>query len=455
MIERELDKYIDNHYNTSKNALLLTGTRQTGKTFAIRKYAERKGLDLLEINFLENPDASLIFKDSNTKDILLRLSAYAHRQLKTSKTLIFFDEIQKCPEVVTMIKFLVDEGSFKYALSGSLLGVELNDVRSVPVGYMNIKEVFPLDLQEFVKAIGISDEIIKHIKDAWEQRKAVDEVIHNKLMKLVQLYLIVGGMPAAVQCYIDTNDIYAVQQKQKEIIALYRWDISQYDFNRKLYIREIFDMIPSELNAKNKRFILKNLNEHGRFSRYEDSFLWLKDAGVALPTYNAETPAPPLKLNSQRNLFKLFQNDVGLLASQYADGTALRILSGEVSINYGAIYENLVAQELKSHGYNLYFFNSKRLGELDFLLEHDADIIPIEVKSGKDYERHNALKNVMQTAEYALRKAFVLCNSNLSIKGNIIYAPIYMLMFIKRNTINSPLIYKIDLDDLNNKQTTH
>ena len=452
MIERELDKYIDNHYDTSKNALLLTGARQTGKTFAIRKYAERKGLDLLEINFLEDPDASLIFKDSNTKDILLRLSAYAHRQLEPSKTLIFFDEIQKCPEVVTMIKFLVDEGSFRYALSGSLLGVELNDVRSVPVGYMNIKEVFPLDLQEFVKAIGISDEIIMHLNDAWEQRKAVDEVIHNKLMKLVQLYLIVGGMPAAVQCYIDTNDIYAVQQKQKEIIALYRWDISQYDFNRKLYIREIFDMIPSELNAKNKRFILKNLNEHGRFSRYEDSFLWLKDAGVALPTYNAEIPAPPLKLNSQHNLFKLFQNDVGLLASQYADGTALRILSGEVSINYGAIYENLVAQELKSHGYNLYFYNSKKLGELDFLLEHDADIIPIEVKSGKDYERHNALKNVMQTAEYALKKAFVLCNSKLSIKNNIIYAPIYMLMFIRRNTINSPLIYKIDLDDLNNNK---
>ena len=455
MIDRELDKYIDNHYNTTQNALLLTGARQTGKTFAIRKYAERKGLDLLEINFLEDPDASLIFKDSNTKDILLRLSAYAHRQLEPSKTLIFFDEIQKCPEVVTMIKFLVDEGSFRYALSGSLLGVELNDVRSVPVGYMNIKEVFPLDLQEFVMAIGISDEIIMHLNDAWEQRKAVDEVIHNKLMKLVQLYLIVGGMPAAVQCYIDTNDIYAVQQKQKEIIALYRWDISQYDFNRKLYIREIFDMIPSELNAKNKRFILKNLNEHGRFSRYEDSFLWLKDAGVALPTYNAEIPAPPLKLNSQRNLFKLFQNDVGLLASQYADGTALRILSGEVSINYGAIYENLVAQELKSHGYDLYFYNSKKLGELDFLLEHDADIIPIEVKSGKDYERHNALKNVMQTAEYALRKAFVLCNSNLSIKDNIIYVPIYMLMFIKRNTINSPLIYKIGLDDLNNKQITH
>ena len=358
MIDRELDKYIDNHYNTTQNALLLTGARQTGKTFAIRKYAERKGLDLLEINFLEDSDASLIFKDSNTKDILLRLSAYAHRQLEPSKTLIFFDEIQKCPEVVTMIKFLVDEGSFRYALSGSLLGVELNDVRSVPVGYMNIKEVFPLDLQEFVKAIGISDEIIMYINDAWEQRKAVDEVIHNKLMKLVQLYLIVGGMPAAVQCYIDTNDIYAVQQKQKEIIALYRWDISQYDFNRKLYIREIFDIIPSELNAKNKRFILKNLNEHGRFSRYEDSFLWLKDAGIALPTYNAEIPAPLLKLNSQRNLFKLFQNDVGLLASQYADGTALRILSGEVSINYGAIYENLVAQELKSHGYDLYFYNS-------------------------------------------------------------------------------------------------
>ncbi|MBO7480511.1 MAG: AAA family ATPase, partial [Bacteroidales bacterium] len=195
MIERELDKYIDNHYSTSKSALMLTGARQTGKTFAIRKYAETKGLDLVEINFLENADAPLIFKDvRDVSEILLRLSAYAKRQLVSGKTLIFFDEVQKCPEVVTMIKFLVEEGSFRYALSGSLLGVELNDVRSVPVGYMNVKEVFPLDLCEFAKAVGISDEIIRHIADAWENKSPVDEVVHNSMLKLTLLYLMVGGM---------------------------------------------------------------------------------------------------------------------------------------------------------------------------------------------------------------------------------------------------------------------
>lgn len=449
MIERELDKYIDNHYGTSKSALMLTGARQTGKTFAIRKYAETKGLDLIEINFLENADATLIFKDvCDVSEIMLRLSAYAKRQLVSGKTFIFFDEVQKCPEVVTMIKFLVEEGSFRYALSGSLLGVELNDVRSVPVGYMNVKEVFPLDLCEFAKAVGISDEIIRHIADAWENKSPVDEVVHNSMLKLTLLYLMVGGMPAAVQCYIDTNDMYAVQQKQKEIMTMYRWDISQYDLNRKLYIKEIFDLIPSELNAKNKRFILKNLNEHARFTRYEDSFLWLKDAGVALPTYNAEEPMFPLKLNAQRNLFKLFLNDVGLLASQYADGTALRVLSGDVNINYGAIYENLVAQELKIHGYDLYFFNSKKQGELDFVIENDAEIIPVEVKSGKDYERHNALKNVMDSSAYNIKKAYVFCNSNLSVRGNVIYAPIYMLMFIKHNIMNGSAIYKNDFASL-------
>ncbi len=217
----------------------------------------------------------------------------------------------------------------------------------------------------------------------------------------------------------------------------------------KLSINEIFDLIPSELNEKNKRFILKNLNEGARFSKYENGFLWLKNAGVAIPTYNVEEPVAPLKLNEQRNLFKLFQNDVGLLSSQYENGLALKILSGDILVNFGSMYENLVAQELRAHGHKMYYFNSKKQGELDFLLEMDNEIIPVEVKSGKNYERHNALSNVLSTKNYGIKRAWVFCNNNFHTKGIIMYIPIYMLMFITRKTPLAALIYKVDLTGIN------
>lgn len=450
MINRDLDYIIENHFNISKTALLLTGARQTGKTYAIRKYAKKKNLDLVEINFLEDTEASNIFKGvRNAKEILQRISAWCNRSLQPGKTLIFFDEIQRCREVVTMIKFLVDDGTYNYALSGSLLGVELNDIRSVPVGYMAVEEVFPISFMEFSKALGVSDAILESLRKSWKEQTEIDEVVHNSMMKILQLYLIVGGMPAVVQCYLDTNDLMKVLIKQKEIVTLYRWDISQYDKDKKLNIKEIFDLIPSELDSKNKRFILKKLNERARFSRYEDAFLWLKDAGVALPTYNIEEPRIPLKLNELRNLFKLFFNDVGLLASQYASGFAFKILSGETTINFGSVFENFIAQELKAKEYPLFYFNSKKQGELDFVIEDDGEVIPIEVKSGKDYERHNALKNVMANKEYGIKKAYVFCQGNIKKENNVIYFPIYMVMFLrKEEKIPQSNIYKIDLAGL-------
>lgn len=454
MINRKLDKYIEQHYANNKSALLLTGARQTGKTFAIRKYAKSKRLNLIEINFYEDESAKVIFEGvQNVKEVLLRISAHTKQKISLANTLIFFDEVQRCPEALTWIKFLTDEGSCRYALSGSLLGIELKDIRSVPVGYMSIKEVYPLDLEEFAGALGLSEQVLASVRKAWEERTPVDTVVHNSLLKLVQLYLVVGGMPAVVQSYIDTNDLNVVEEKQREILSLYRWDISQYDKEKKLKINEIFDLIPSELDTKNKRFILKNLNEHARFSKYEDSFLWLKDAGVAIPAYNVNKPEVPLKLDEQRNLFKLFQNDVGLLACQYASGIQLKLLSGEININYGAIYENFVAQELFAHGFgqyehNLYYFNNKKQGELDFVIELDGNVIPIEVKSGKDYERHNALKNVMENELYDIPQAFVLCNGNLAVKNRTIYLPIYMIMFIQKRTNMQQQVYHFDLSHL-------
>lgn len=208
--------------------------------------------------------------------------------------------------------------------------------------------MYPLDLEEFA-AIGVGQQVIDHLRTSFTDMTPVDDFVHKRMLDMVRLYLIVGGMPAVTQRYVETNNLQEVSTLQRDIIHLYRKDISQYDLQRKLQIAEVFDLIPSELNAKNKRFILKSLNEKSRFSRYEESFVWLKEAGVSIPAYNVEEPSLPLLLNKQRNLFKLFLNDVGLLACMYAGGYQIQLLQNNLTINYGSVFENLVAQEFYAH----------------------------------------------------------------------------------------------------------
>ena len=402
----------------------------------------------MELNFIEHPELTRVFENVTTaEDILLRLSAVTDIPLVEGDTLIFFDEVQKCDNLVTAIKFLVEDGRYRYILSGSLLGVELKDLRSQPVGYMGVKEVFPLDFEEFIINVGVSDSVRSHLRKCWEQRESVDPIVHDKFMQLFRLYLVVGGMPAAVAEYITSNNVNRVMQVQQDIVTLYRMDISQYAQRDKLKIKEIFDLIPSELDAKNKRFILKNLNEHAKYDRYQDSFLWLKDAGVVIPVYNVNEPKVPLKLSETRNLFKLFSNDVGLLAAQYADGIQLKILTGDSSLNIGAVYENAVAQELFAHGFAPYYYNNKRRGEVDFLVAEGDKVNPIEVRSGEDYKKHAALLNLLADYPEYVSDALVLCNGNMERSGELTYAPIYMIMFIHPTKANIG-VYRVDLSGL-------
>ena len=448
-IQRSITNYLEDFYKSEKSkAVLITGGRQIGKSYSIREFGRRCFKSFVEINFLENKDAATAFKTAkDTKDLILRISSLTNVPLIEGDTLVFLDEIQVLPDAITAIKFLVEDGRFKYILSGSLLGVELKGIRSVPVGFMSIKEMYPLSIEEFFKACGVNDNIWEKLENCYKNAIEVDSFIHEKMMALFHLYLIVGGMPEVVSTYLETNDIQRVIEKQKEILTLYKEDISQYDKDSKLYIEDIFDLIPSELNNPNKRFILKKLNENIKFKRYEDSFIWLREAGVAIPVYNIESPTLPLELAKLRNLFKLFSNDVGLLASQYSEGIQLKILNGDDSINYGAIYENAVAEELLSHGFKLYYFNSKKQGELDFVIRLNDSILPIEVKSGKYYERHNALKNVLENKEYGIKEAIILTNANVKRKENLLYLPIYMVAFIKERKLEH-LLYKIDLTDI-------
>lgn len=449
MIARKIEQILEEFYEKEeKKALLVTGARQIGKTFSIREFGKRYS-SFVEINFLENKTACSLFeKAENSEDILLRLSMIAEVPLVPGETLIFLDEVQECKEIVTAIKFLVEEGSYRYVLSGSLLGVDLKDIRSVPVGYMDIVEMYPLDFEEFAVANGVSERVLRALEDAFTQEKEVDSLIHDKMMELFRLYLIVGGMPAVVTKYLTTNNLQEVVKEQKSILEAYKKDISKYDPENKLYLEDIFELIPSELNSKNKRFILKSLNENFKFSRYSNSFVWLKDAGVALPAFCAEEPRCPLLLSKATNLFKLFLSDVGLLAAMYMDNIQIKVLNREKDINFGAIYENAVAQELKAHGFDLYYFNSKKQGELDFLIEQGGEVLPLEIKSGKAYTKHAALSHVLENEDYQISKAYVFHNGNVSRKGKVLYAPVYMLMFVKKEQELKNPIYKPDFSVL-------
>ena len=451
MLTRTVDRILIDHFKISKTALLIEGARQIGKTFSIRQFG-KKFKTYIEINFIEQPEAISLFKDlSNTKDLLARLSLFTKQKLIKRDTLIFFDEVQICPEVITYIKFLVDEGSYNYILSGSLLGIEINDLRSVPVGYLTIKRMFPLTFREFALNLGLNSSILENLETSFKEKKPVDDFIHKKMMELFRVYLVVGGMPAAVNRYIETNNLNEVIDIQNQIVNLYKKDITQYDKNNKIAIAQIFELIAPQLNSQNKRFIIKDIKSGVKFDRYENSFLWLKDAGFALPVYNVETPKIPLKLSKSRSLFKLFMSDVGLLASEYSQGIQLKIISGDDKFNYGAIFENYIAQELTACEHDLYYYNNKKRGELDFLIEYDGEVLPIEVKSGKDYKVHRALSNIMDCGEFNLNRALIFNNSNLKVEGKLTYAPIYMAMFLKQEIKDEDSIYKIDLSELNKR----
>lgn len=438
MISRKIDSVLDEFYRLdAREALLIDGARQVGKTWSIREFGKRHFKTVVEINFITTKGARNLFDGvESVQQLLVKISALTNVDLEPGKTLVFFDEVQECPEIVTFIKFLVDEGSYRYVLSGSLLGVELKDVRSAPVGYLREVRMFPLDFEEFVRAVGVSSTVLNHVKDRLVSFLPVDPVVHEKMKGLFNLYLVVGGMPAAVDAYLRTNNIARVVDVQKGILAEYRKDASKYDRKNKLKIIKALEIVPEELNRKNKRFIVADLKEGSRYDREEDTFLWLEEAGIGLSVRAVTEPRVPLRLARRSNFFKLFLNDVGLLSALYMDGIQYRILGGETDVNFGAVYENFVAQELASKGFPLYYFNSEdRPAEVDFLIEKDGAGLPVEVKSGKNYKTHASLNDLLAVSDYGIERAIVVSNANVSSSpdGRIRYLPAYYLMFLEHD----------------------
>lgn len=441
-LKRKCEKDIRSWYRNSTKALLVKGARQVGKTHLIRRVLKDENCDVLELNLIETPAAISILQQARTvEELMIGLSTISGKSLQKGKTVIFIDEIQKYKEMVTKIKFLVDDGSFRYILSGSLLGVELTNIESAPVGYLTTIEMFPLDFEEFLQITDIGDDVIDSLRKSFDNRNPILDAVNEKMLSLFRRYLVVGGMPEAVSVFAETKNVKDVITIHQDIKSFYKLDFTQYEADdKKLMITKAYDLIPSELLKQNKRYIITDLKNGLHFDRVESTFLWLYNAGVAIPAFNSTEPRIPLKLNEKRSLFKLYLSDVGMLTSEYGMSTKRMLISNDSSLNAGGIYENVVAQQLKANGFEIYYYNSNRLGELDFVIDYNNSSIPIEVKSGKEYDKHSALNNCLQNTEYKMKEGFVMADCNIQIDGNVTYLPIYMIMFIKKTSEDYYLI---------------
>lgn len=439
MLYRKIEALIESHLkSSSKKILLIDGARQVGKTYIIRYVGQRLFENFIEINLVEDSLGNRLFAGTKTvEDFYLQISMLAGSKMKQKEnTLIFLDEIQAYPHLLTLLKFLSQDDKFTFIASGSLLGVTLSQAASIPMGSIRKVRMFPLDFEEFLYANGMNEIAITAMRKKFKGLEALDKPIHDKMMDLFRKYLLVGGLPDVVNSYLAEKNIQAVREIQSEIHEYYASDASKYDEEKKLKIRRIYDLIPSSMENKKKRVVAQNIeNKRGKtFGDYQDEFEYLISAGIALNVQAISNPVFPLIESTGKNLLKLYLNDVGILTGILYGNNIRAILDDEVSINLGSVYETVVASELIAHGYKLFYYDNRSKGEVDYLIDdYDSlSAIPIEVKSGKNYTVHSALNAFVQNEDYHIQKAFVLSNAReITTNGKITYLPIYYIMFFQ------------------------
>lgn len=437
MLYRKISITIEEHLTSnSDKILLIDGARQVGKTYIIRYVGERLFQNFIELNMVEDFLGDRLFANTKTvDDFYLQVSMLAGNKMKSkADTLIFIDEIQAYPHLLTLLKFLRQDNRFTYIASGSLLGVTLSETTSIPMGSIRKIRMFPLDFEEFLLANGMNELAISALRHKFERLESLDEPMHNKMMDLFRKYLLIGGLPDAVNTYISEKNIQLVREIQSEIHAYYAADASKYDEERKLKIRRVYDLIPSNLENKKKRVVAQNIeNKKGKtFADYQNEFEYLISAGIALNVQAISNPVFPLIESSGKNLLKLYLNDVGILSGILYGNNIRAVLDDQKSVNLGAIYESVVASELIAQGRRLFYYDNRNKGEVDFLIDdyESLSAVPIEVKSGKDYTVHSALNTFVQNEDYHIKKAFVLSNTReITKNGKITYLPIYFVMF--------------------------
>lgn len=445
MLYRKIEKDIEGYLRAEDDRIMiLEGARQIGKSFIIREVGKKLYNNFIEINFAEDDEGPKIFKViGTTEEFYFTLSSvYGEKLDRYENTLIFLDEIQHYPQYFTLLKFFREDRRFRFIASGSLLGIPLRETTSIPVGSIIRKNMYQLDFEEFLIANGFGQEALNTLRTKLMNRESLDESLHDYIMNLFRRYLLVGGLPAAVNEYLDSHNIVKVRNVQENIRSLYEVDATKYekDSNKTLLIRRIYNMIPSQLENKKKRIIIKDIqNKIGdRFDNYLEEFEYLISSGTALKVSAISNPKYPLAESAHKNLMKLYLNDVGLLTMLLYKNSIRPVISDEDSVNLGSVYESVVAQELKAHGHKLFYYDNKQRGEVDFLIDDysSTTILPIEVKSGKDYTRHSALNNLLKVRDYDIASGLVLSNSRgIKTVGNVSYMPVYYVMFIDANAV--------------------
>ncbi|MBQ4140664.1 MAG: ATP-binding protein [Clostridia bacterium] len=439
MLYRKIEAFIRDYLVSGSNkVLLIEGARQIGKTYIIRKVGRELYENFIEINFVEDCQGPKIFENINSiDDFYFALSTLFGDKMKTREsTLVFFDEIQEYPQFITLLKFLKQDNRFEYIASGSLLGVTLAETTSIPIGSVLHKKMYQLDFEEFLIANGFSLEAIESLEKKFKDKISLDTAMHERMLDLFRKYLIVGGLPDCVNTFIATKNVMQIREIQSDITNFYKADASKRDEARKLKIRRIYEMLPSVMQNTKKRIVVKDIEgiKGKRYSNYEDEFDYLINSGIANEVKAVSTPVYPLCQTQGKNLLKLYMNDVGLLSNLLFRYNTKPILEDVRSVNLGALYETAVAGQLKSLGHDLYYYDNRTKGEVDFLIDdyEELAVLPIEVKSGRDYMIHSAIDKFLGNSEYPVTRGAVLSNNReIKIVGKITYYPIYFVMFFK------------------------
>lgn len=452
MLYRKIASKIESFLKSEKKRMLVvSGARQVGKSYIIREVGMRLYSNFIEVNMEEDKQSNRLFENARTvEDFMIALSTIAGAKMKDSeKTLVFIDEIQAYSHLLTLAKFLVEDGRFTYIASGSQLGIALKTTQSIPIGSIELLSMYPLDFEEFLIANGVGELLINEMRRKFEAKEALNESLHMKVMDYFRKYLLVGGMPSAVNTYLSEHNMVSVRNIHRDISLLYKNDAAKYESEslRKLKIQRIYDMVPSNLEKVKKRIVAKDieLKKGKRMADYQDEFEYLISSGITLEVQAISKPSYPLVENSGKNLLKLYMSDIGLLTGILYHNDVLPIMNDKCCVNLGSVYENVVAQELKAHGFKLYYYDNKKNGEVDFLID-SVDLmsaLPIEVKSGKDYYIHTALNNLLKVDEYKISNGIVFSNEEkVYNNGNVIYMPIYYVMFLRSSAFdNSEFVY--------------
>lgn len=436
MFYRKIEERI-NRYYADKNAkiLVIDGARQIGKSFIIRETGKKFFKHFVEINLKDDSEGDKLFESvRTTEDFYLQVSAlYGNNLGDVSDTMIFLDEIQVYPHLLTMLKPLKADARYRYICSGSLLGIALQHT-FIPMGSMDEVKMFPMDFEEFLLANNVGKDVISYLKKCFVDQTPPSEGIHKTILGLFKRYLLSGGLPDSVKAFVEAKNVYTMRENQALTYKYYSDDAAKYDKEHSLKIRRIYDYLSSYMENKVKRIQFKKIEDAPKASmgRYQDEFDYLLSSGCVLGAKAISNPVFPLCESASKNLIKLYYNDVGLLTNLLYKNNIDAVLNKDSGVNLGSVYETACAMELSAHGHDLYYFDSKKVGEVDFLINdyENTSILPIEIKSGNDQNNFRAIPKLVKEP-YNLQKGYIFGNENgISSKSNLVTFPIYMIMFL-------------------------